>query len=67
MGIPQEKIDVIFKPFLQGDENIGRKVGGTGLGLTIVNELIKILNGRIWVGSEIGKGSTFCIALPLVP
>jgi len=65
VGIPQEKLDVIFNPFSQGDENISIKVGGTGLGLTIVNELIQILDGRIWVGSEPGKGSIFYIALPL--
>jgi signal transduction histidine kinase len=65
IGIPQEKIDAIFSPFTQGDEDISIKVGGTGLGLTIVNGLIKIIDGKIWVGSEINKGSTFYISLPL--
>lgn len=65
IGIPQEKIDAIFSPFTQGDEDISIKVGGTGLGLTIVNGLIKIIDGKIWVGSEVNKGSTFYISLPL--
>lgn len=65
IGIPQEKIDAIFNPFTQGDEDISIKVGGTGLGLTIVNGLIQIIDGKIWVGSEVNKGSTFYIALPL--
>ena len=64
IGIPKEKIDVIFSPFRQADENINIKVGGTGLGLSIVNELIQILDGKIWVGSEPKKGSTFFISLP---
>jgi signal transduction histidine kinase len=65
IGIPQEKIDAIFFPFTQGDENMSIKVGGTGLGLTIVNALIQILGGKIWVGSELKKGSTFYISLPI--
>lgn len=65
IGIPQEKIDAIFNPFTQGDEDINIKVGGTGLGLTIVNGLINIIDGEIWVGSEVNKGSTFYISLPL--
>ena len=65
MGIPQEKIDAIFSPFTQADEDINIKVGGTGLGLTIVNGLIQILGGKIWVGSELKKGSTFYISLPI--
>ena len=65
IGISKEKIDVIFSPFQQADENINIKVGGTGLGLTIVNGLIGILGGKIWVGSELKKGSTFYISLPL--
>lgn len=65
IGISKEKIDQIFSPFQQADENINIKVGGTGLGLTIANGLIQILGGKIWVGSELKKGSTFYIALPL--
>ena len=65
IGIPKEKIDIIFSPFQQADEMINIKVGGTGLGLTIVNGLIQILGGKIWVDSELKKGSTFYISLPL--
>ncbi len=65
IGISKEKIDIIFSPFQQADEMINIKVGGTGLGLTIVNGLIQILGGKIWVGSELKKGSTFYISLPL--
>ena len=64
-GINQEKIDMIFSPFQQCNENLNIKVGGTGLGLSIVNELIKLLDGKIWVDSEENKGSTFYISLPL--
>jgi len=65
IGISKEKIDQIFSPFQQADENINIKVGGTGLGLTIVNGLIQLLDGKTWVGSEVNKGSTFYISLPL--
>ena len=65
IGISQEKIDVIFSPFRNAEENINIKVGGTGLGLTIVNEFIQILGGKIWVGSEINKGTTFFVSLPI--
>ncbi|MBU8891579.1 MAG: tetratricopeptide repeat-containing sensor histidine kinase [Bacteroidales bacterium] len=65
IGISKEKIDIIFSPFRQADENINIKVGGTGLGLTIVNEFIQKLGGKIWVGSELKKGSTFFLSLPL--
>jgi signal transduction histidine kinase/Tfp pilus assembly protein PilF len=65
IGIPKEKIDIIFSPFRQADENINIKVGGTGLGLTIVSKLIQLLHGKISVDSEPNKGSTFYISLPL--
>ncbi|NOQ28218.1 MAG: hypothetical protein GQ564_22880 [Bacteroidales bacterium] len=63
IGIGKEKIDIIFSPFRQlGNTYI--KTGGIGLGLTIVNEFVSMLNGKIWVDSELGKGSTFFISLP---
>lgn len=65
IGIPPEKIDVIFSPFRQADNNTNIKVGGTGLGLSIVSELIKLLNGEIQVESEVDKGSIFYIKLPI--
>lgn len=65
IGISKEKIDFIFSPFRQADENINIKVGGTGLGLSIVNGFVQILGGKIWLESELNKGSTFFISLPL--
>ncbi len=65
IGIPKEKIDIIFSPFRQADENINIKVGGTGLGLSIVNKFVQLLGGNIWVGSKLNEGSTFFLSLPL--
>ncbi len=65
IGIPKEKIDIIFSPFRQADEDINIKVGGTGLGLSIVNKFVQLLDGNIWVGSKLNEGSTFFLSLPL--
>jgi len=59
IGIPREKQKAIFEAFTQADASSTRRFGGTGLGLTISSQLVEMMGGRIWVESELGKGSTF--------
>ncbi len=59
IGIPADKIQVLFKPFEQVEDNPYRKASGTGLGLAISSQLVGLMGGRIWVDSQAGKGSTF--------
>ncbi|MDT0558317.1 ATP-binding protein [Ichthyenterobacterium sp. W332] len=66
IGITKEKQDQMFESFSQGSVQINRKYGGTGLGLSIVKGLIKILKGKIYLKSELGKGSTFFFEIPMV-
>jgi CheY-like chemotaxis protein len=65
IGISKEKQEHMFESFSQGSIQINRKYGGTGLGLSIVKGLIDILNGKIYLKSELGKGSTFTFEVPL--
>ncbi len=59
IGIPADKVDHIFESFGQADLSTTRRFGGTGLGLAISAQLVSLMNGRIWVESEPGKGSRF--------
>jgi signal transduction histidine kinase/CheY-like chemotaxis protein/ligand-binding sensor domain-containing protein len=58
-GIPPEKRELIFQAFTQADNSTTRRHGGTGLGLTISSRLAKLMGGRLWVESEVGRGSKF--------
>ena len=65
IGIPPEKLNNIFKPFEQVDASTTREYGGTGLGLAIVYKLVEMMQGRIWVESEVGSGSDFKFVVKL--
>jgi len=65
IGIPEEKVKVIFDAFHQADGTISRKFGGTGLGLTISRSLSRMLGGEIHVDSKVEEGSTFILFIPI--
>ena len=65
IGIPADQLESIFGEFRQVDATIAREYGGTGLGLSITRKFVELHGGRISVRSELGKGSTFCIEVPL--
>lgn len=63
-GIPSEDIPHLFQKFYRVDSSATRTVGGTGLGLFICKKIVELYNGKLWVESTVGKGSTFYINLP---
>lgn len=65
IGIPQEKLSTVFEAFRQTDSSTTRRFGGTGLGLSISVQLVELMGGRMWVESELGKGSEFHFVIPL--
>ncbi len=65
VGIPPDRQRAIFEAFEQADTSTTRRYGGTGLGLTITSRIVERMNGRIWVESEEGQGSTFHLTIPL--
>ncbi|WP_376893431.1 ATP-binding protein [Bizionia sediminis] len=65
IGISKEKQERLYDSFSQGSVQINRTYGGTGLGLSIVKGLIEILNGKIYLESQIGKGSNFIFEIPM--
>ena len=65
IGISPAALEVLFQPFEQGDNSATRRYGGTGLGLAICRRLAELMGGAVSVTSELGKGSTFRLTVPL--
>lgn len=59
IGIDEHEHKLIFEHFRQSDNSLNRKYGGTGIGLALVQSYVEILGGKIWLESELDKGSTF--------
>jgi signal transduction histidine kinase len=67
IGIPENKLEVIFDRFMQRDVSMTREFEGLGLGLAIAKSYVKMLGGKIWVESEEGNGSQFYFTIPYLP
>src|SRR6185295_2698669 len=64
-GIAEDRLDQLFKPFTQADDSVARQFGGSGLGLSIAQELARLMGGRIEVRARLGQGSSFALVVPL--
>ncbi|HNX01425.1 MAG TPA: response regulator [Candidatus Cloacimonadota bacterium] len=67
IGIPHDHIQRLFTPFTQADPSTTRRYGGTGLGLTISQSIVELMQGHMWVESEVGKGTTFFFTIKAKP
>ena len=67
IGIDSANLEAIFEPFWQVEQGATRKIGGTGLGLSVTRKLARLLGGDVTVRTGVGKGSTFSLTLPLSP
>lgn len=65
MGIPPEMLNAVFERYTRVETESARHIQGTGLGLPIVQQIVEMHRGRVWVESQLGEGSTFCFTLPL--
>jgi len=65
IGIPDDKLDIVYNRFRQVDDSSTREFGGTGLGLTICKKLVELMGGNIGIESKEGEGSTFYFSIPL--
>lgn len=67
IGIPEDKLETVFDKFSQADQSTTRKFGGTGLGLAICRRLVEAMEGRLFLRSTLGLGTTFYASIPIIP